>query len=308
MATLTAAQVAALVAKVGFPAEVRVTMVAIARAESGNRVEALNPSSASGLFQILWKVHRQYDQRKLLSDPEYNTRAALDIYHSQGLRAWTTWTSGAYQRFIPEARQGVAQASSVAGSPVLPDASNGAAPGITYGPLGSQVITAGIGKPQSGAQEVSPLQPLKLIGATMWAEVSRLVIGAPSFEAGMETVPRIKFTLADPGGNLMRTVPVLTRGTRVQYVDLNLRIDEATFEPGSHGTGQVTITAIDDIAYALMSLTGAATASNISATWWLATELQRAGLNPDACLLGEATLTQSQVSRDVPDQQGSATT
>lgn len=306
MPTLTAAQVAALVKKVGFPTDIQVTMVAICRAESGYRVEALNPSSASGLFQILWSVHKNYDQRKLLSDAEYNTRAALDIYRSQGLRAWTAYSSGRHQQYMNEARQAVAQAASVTGSPVLPGAAAGQKEGITYGPAGPQSVAAGIGTPLTAAEETSaPLAGIKIMGSEIEGDFSTVVIGSPMFTAGIGTVPSLVFTVIDPDGELLtKAGNVFRRNSRVQYRDLDLRIDEVIFEPGSHGTGQLTVTAIDDIVFALMNLRGSRTAERISATQWIAQEMGLAGIDPNRYFLGESVPTQSTIARDDVDQSG----
>jgi hypothetical protein len=308
MTTLTYAQVAALVKKVGFPKADWVNMVAICSAESGRVVQAKNPSSsASGLFQILWGVHRQYDQRRLLSDAEYNARAAHDIYKSQGKRAWVVWTSGAYKKYLNAAKQGVAKAAGATGNVSIPTA-RASQPAVTYGPKGPQLVRAGKGKPLSAAAETAyQLAPLRIMGSEMVSDFSDLVIGAPTFAAAVDTVPHITFTIVDPGGELLFKARNLWRsGTRVQYRDLSLRVDEITFEPGSHSTGQLSIACMDDIVYALMSLRGPRTASGISATQWIAQELRLAGINPDVYFLGEAVPTQSVITRDVPDQQGNS--
>lgn len=313
MSTLTAAQVAELVKRVGFPnptvagLPLHVIMVAVCKAESSFREEVVNRIGCVGLFQINAPVHKKYDARRL-KEGEYNTRAALDIYNSQGLRAWEAYTNGAYKKYVDEARRGVAQASSVVGSAATPTSSSAPSgqPAVTYGSLGVQAVAAGVGVPLVSAKEtLSPLSPLKIFGSEIWADYSTLIIGQPVFDAGIETVPNLKFSIADPEGNLMfRNRNTFVRGARVQYLDLNMRLDTLTFEPGPAGNGQITITAIDDIVYALMALQGAATVSNWSAVQWLYSELFHAGLRPSQCLLGEAVLTQSQIARDVPDQQG----
>jgi cell wall-associated NlpC family hydrolase len=318
--TLTAAQVAALVKKVGFPdimvagERLHVVMVAIARQESGFKVEVVNSIGATGLFQILTSAHRQYDPRQLRTDAEYNTKAAYEIYQAaKGLRPWVAYTSGAYKKYLGLARQGVAAAGSVVGNPSLPgattnSATTGAQPTITYGSPGPSETKAGVGTPLDSAREsLSPLAPLRILGSEMWGDYSTTIIGTPTFEAGIETVPHLRFTIADPGGDLLsRDRNVFVKGARVQYLDLDMRIDEIHFEPGGHGTGQITVTAIDDIVYRLMNLTGPQTASGWSAVSWLHRELFQAGLFPSQRLLGEAVLTQSEIVRDVPDQSGTA--
>lgn len=76
-------------------------MAAIALAESGGSTTARNPSGATGLWQILVPVHgdliRKYGDP---TDPNANAKEAVSIYKSQGLSAWTTYTSGAYKRYL----------------------------------------------------------------------------------------------------------------------------------------------------------------------------------------------------------------
>lgn len=312
MTVLTYAQVASVIKKAGFPNPIvnglrlHVIMTATCSAESGRRTDVVNSIGCVGLFQINAPVHKRYDARRL-KEADYNAKAAREIYASQGLRAWEAYTNGSYKKFVASAKRGVAQASSVVGGVSVPKSANTtAAPAITYGPIAPQDVRAGVGVPLVAAKEsASPLSPLRIYGSRMWGDYSRLIIGAPVFEAGIETVPNVKFTIADPNGTLLfKHNNVFRKGARVQYADLDLRIDAITFEPGGHGTGQITITAIDDIVYGLMNLTGAKTASGWSATQWLHTELYNAGLSPAKTLLGEAVVTQSQISRDVPDQQG----
>lgn len=317
MTTLSAAQVAALVKKVGFPQADWVTMVAVCRAESGFVVEAKNPSSsASGLFQILWSVHKRFDQRKLLSDAEYNVRAAFDIYKSQGKKAWVAWSSGAYKKYLNAARQGVAQAASVNGSPSIPtagsSAGSGASPAVTYGPNGPQVVGAGPGTALRASEDISgPLRNFWIRGTQVQGDFADVIIGAPTFEAGMDTAPNIVFTIADPDGGLLYSLDrqgwFWSRGGRVQYEDLHLRMDQIKFSPGSHATGQLTVTCVDDIVYGLMSLKGPRSASGISATEWIAQELRLAGLDPNLCFLGESVPSQSTIARDEEDQSGNNT-
>lgn len=314
--TLTAAQVAGLVKQAGFPESVHVTMVAIARAESGFRVEAVNNANSNGssdygLFQIN-SVH-QYDSRRLTSDAAYNTQCAKSIYDSQGLRAWSVYNNGAYQQYVNEARQGVAQASGVTGSPVLPGSGSATdtqekQQGVTYGPPGPEFTEAGVGTPLKAAEEVGgPLVGLKILGSQIGGDFASTVVGTPTFEAGIEMVPHLNFSVADPDGDLLFQVGnVWQQGNRVQYQDLDMRLDEITFTPGGHTTGQLDMTSIDDIVFALMSLTGPRSASGISASQWIAQELQLCGIDPDKYLLAESVPSQSEIIRDVPDQAGEA--
>jgi hypothetical protein len=83
-------------------------MVAIALAESSGKDDADN-GIAAGLWQINYQVHTQWTATQLY-DPETNASAAVSVYKSQGLSAWTTYTSGAYKQFIATAKQGTSNA------------------------------------------------------------------------------------------------------------------------------------------------------------------------------------------------------
>jgi soluble lytic murein transglycosylase-like protein len=88
-------------------------LAAVAGPESGYRTDAHNPNASTGDNSYgLWQVNmlgqmgvnrakqwglKSYDQ---LFDPLTNARAALDILRSQGKKAWTTYTSGAYKPFL----------------------------------------------------------------------------------------------------------------------------------------------------------------------------------------------------------------
>ena len=74
------------------------TMAAIAMAESSGCSTALNPSGASGLWQILGAVDPS-DQGNLF-DPAVNAEEATLKYSSQGLGTWVTYTSGAYKGYM----------------------------------------------------------------------------------------------------------------------------------------------------------------------------------------------------------------
>lgn len=102
-------------------------MAAIAEAESGGNPSAYNSSGASGLWQILGAVHAA-DQSQLFN-PQTNASEALAKLESQGLGAWTTYTSGAYKTFLAS---GVNPASlpTTAGATSTADTSSGGLLGI----------------------------------------------------------------------------------------------------------------------------------------------------------------------------------
>jgi cell wall-associated NlpC family hydrolase len=314
---LSAREVAQLVKQAGFPSSDQATMVAIAHAESSYRVDAVGGPNRNGTYDYgvlqINSVHG-YDTNRLRSDAAYNIKCGKAIYDRQGLRAWSTYSSGSYQKYMNEARQAVAQAASVTGSPTIQG--TGAAssatqqqPAITYGPPGPQLTLAGIGTPLAASATVpGPLTGLKVIGSDIQGDFSAVVIGKPSYEAGWDTVPHLKFTIVDPQGDLLwRQRTLWQRGVRVTWRDLDMRIDEITFAPGTAKTGEIEIVAIDHIVYALMALRGERKAGGISAVQWLDGELRLAGLDPARCLLGEAVPTQSEIARDLPTDDGADT-
>lgn len=87
----------------GWPTALIPTMVAIGGAESSWKVNAVSPTNTDGSVDRGWlqinSIHG-YDASKLTTDPVYTAQAALAIYKSQGLSAWTTYTSGAYRQYL----------------------------------------------------------------------------------------------------------------------------------------------------------------------------------------------------------------
>jgi hypothetical protein len=288
-------------------------MVAIARAESGWRVEAVggpnsNGSYDRGLFQVN-DIHG-YDRGRLVSDAAYNTSCAKRIYDGQGLRAWSVYNSGAYQKYMNEARQGVAQAGNVSGAAAVPTAGPTGPPPLVYGKPGPEITVAGIGPDLRAAEDISgPLANFYINDQRVLGDFAPVLLGAPHYEAAMTTVPNITATIIDEDGGLLGDLGSFwAPGTNVTYEDLYLRMDQVKFEPGNHGTGQLSIAAADDIVYRLMNLIGPRTASWISATEWIAQELRLVGLDPNQILLGESVPTQSVLARDEADQSGAAGT
>jgi hypothetical protein len=86
-------------------------MAAIAMAESGGNPGAHNvvpPDNSYGLWQINMigamgpARRREYGitSNEALFNPAINAKAATKIQKSQGLKAWTTYTSGAYKKYM----------------------------------------------------------------------------------------------------------------------------------------------------------------------------------------------------------------
>lgn len=119
MAKITPAQAYAYLIAAGATPEEAVILTAVAGGESSYNTRAYNGKGKDrsyGLWQInmlgqmgverakAWGLS-SYDQ---LFDPMTNARAAVSILRSQGLRAWTVYTSGAYKAYLPQAQQAAA--------------------------------------------------------------------------------------------------------------------------------------------------------------------------------------------------------
>lgn len=104
---MNAVQLIAILRQGGWPEnrELLISMAAIGLAESSGNPRAVNPGTASrpehsvGLWQINLRAHgTKYGTEEQLKDPITNAEAALDIYKSQGLRAWGAYTDGRYKQ------------------------------------------------------------------------------------------------------------------------------------------------------------------------------------------------------------------
>lgn len=313
MPTLSPKAISALLSQVGLvDAIARSTLVAIALAESGGQLDR-----AAGPRRGLWMIDDSYgyDRRMMVADGAY--AAAKAVLISRGgldFGPWPTWRDGRYRSHLNAARQAEAQAASVSGS-ILDErgtysiVGTGVRVNVTAEHGGAQATpdpSAGVGGPLQAAYESArPLTGLRVSGTELTSDVAGLAIGEVAYSAGMGEVPNLTFTIADPQGDLLWFQRNLwVRGARVQYLDLDLRIDEIEFSPGGHTTGQLEITAIDALVYALMNLRGNRVQSNVSPNNFVRREVQLAGYNPDLYFLGESLPTQTEIARDVPDSSG----
>ena len=102
-------------------------MAAIAMAESSGNPQAVDHDSNGSTDYGLWQINsvHDYDPNKLLNSPLYNAQAAVAVYNSQGLGAWTTYTNGAYKQFLPVSSKATVQnpITRPGGDPVNPDGS-----------------------------------------------------------------------------------------------------------------------------------------------------------------------------------------
>jgi len=117
------------------------TMAAIAMAESSGVVDATNSNTNGTIDRGLWQinsVHSQFDAQRLLTDPLYNAQAAVAVEKSQGLGAWTTYTSGAYSAYLGKADKIVGYGGTrPGGQPVGGTSSGGADVGTILGEYSS---------------------------------------------------------------------------------------------------------------------------------------------------------------------------
>jgi hypothetical protein len=119
VATLSPAQIAEYAHQAGFRGQDLTVAVAVAMAESAGNTRAHNavpPDNSYGLWQInmigsLGPARRDQfdlDSNRELFDPAENAKAAWAISgHGESFRPWTTYTSGAYKKFLDDARRGV---------------------------------------------------------------------------------------------------------------------------------------------------------------------------------------------------------
>ena len=103
-------QLKEILRRAGWPDSLLDIMAAIGLAESSGNPRAINPGFGAGgrrtreyslgLWQINTLAHPQYDKNRLISDPVYNAKAALEIFRKQGLRAWGAYTDGRYKQYF----------------------------------------------------------------------------------------------------------------------------------------------------------------------------------------------------------------
>lgn len=110
MTTYTFDQLKTLAESVGVPAKDgdSAKLAAIALAESSGNPTAVNSSTATGLWQIRWSVWGSQltkagiaTSQQALTDPATNAKAMKYVIDHQGVTAWSTYTSGAWKKFIP---------------------------------------------------------------------------------------------------------------------------------------------------------------------------------------------------------------
>lgn len=183
----------------GFPASLAPTMAAIAMAESSgsNVIQKGQPYSTTGYG--LWQItpgnsEPQFGVNNALLDPVANAKAAFAKYKSQGLGAWTTYTSGAYKQFlqgnVPPASGG--------------NVSGGNMPNDTGNILGDQGQgPGGLGQPNIGGDTGNILSegqaPDQQGGQSWWQWFENQIPGVSDFHAMAQGLGGIASDLGDVG-------------------------------------------------------------------------------------------------------------
>jgi hypothetical protein len=289
------------------------TLAQIALAESRGQVD-LTIGNRYGVWQL--DASLGFDRARMLRDAMYAATWALKASDSgRQLQIFPSWRSKGYATYLNQVQQGAAQAAALVGSvlingqfvpaPFYDTASNSYVAGSDPSQA-SYPVLAGAGSPLVSAQErLGPLLGLRVSGTEVTGDFGSSIIGMPHYEAGFGTMPNLSFTIADPEGDLLWLQGNLwQQGATVSYLDLDLRIDTIEFSPGPATTGQLDISAVDAIVYALQRLRGARTAANISVANWLRQEMNFAGYDAGRFLLAENGPSQATIARDVPDQAG----
>lgn len=198
---LNAHQLASLWVRAGGDPSKARTAAQIALAESGGRVNALNPTAPDysvGPWQINYFGNlreprtRQFGSpQQLMSDPLANARAAVAI--SQGgkdFSPWSTYTSGAYRRSrVPRSAAPLGAVPNLSKSPNAPKSSGSPFPDLT------SVVLQNLGSDYSPSFQlsnlVSAIQGAATTAPTSVTPTSRTPRSKlPTFKASGEPVPK----------------------------------------------------------------------------------------------------------------------
>ena len=135
--TIDDAQIAAYARQAGFPNDQIATAVAVALAESSGNPSIVNYLGCVGLWQIFESVHKAKHPlwtTNWLKLPANNAVAAYAIWVEAGRswRPWSTYTSGAYRRYLARGQTAAGSNTDVVGyigndNPLIPNAVEGPA-------------------------------------------------------------------------------------------------------------------------------------------------------------------------------------
>jgi cell wall-associated NlpC family hydrolase len=104
-------QLASLWKEAGGAPELAPTMAAIAEAESSGDPLARHKDADGSIDRGLWQINSVHGYGRQSFVPAANAREAVAVEKSSGLGAWSTYTSGAYKRFMAGGRSGAAPAA-----------------------------------------------------------------------------------------------------------------------------------------------------------------------------------------------------
>jgi Lysozyme like domain len=104
MATIGIREIGTFAYKAGFRDVSLATAIAVAMAESGGNTTKRGKYGERGLWQINTRpnANPQYASWNL-EDPATNARAAYEIWSKNGWQPWSTFTSGAYEKYQVDA-------------------------------------------------------------------------------------------------------------------------------------------------------------------------------------------------------------
>jgi len=104
------AQMQSLLRQAGWPESFIVTMAAIGMAESSGNPCGPPGTISPGEYSIgLWQINldprlKRPWTKQQLCDPLFNAKVALQIYSTQGLRAWGAYTDGRYRKYVAQSQ------------------------------------------------------------------------------------------------------------------------------------------------------------------------------------------------------------
>lgn len=140
MAVYTFGQLEDLWVRAGGPKRVAPVMAAIGLAESRGRPRAQHRNANGTVDRGLWQINSSHGYGVSSFVPLENARQAVSVYHSQGLRAWSTYTTGVYRQFLGGGGQGVSGGSSTSFGVYSSDHFAGTDQGVDF--TGAGVIPA----------------------------------------------------------------------------------------------------------------------------------------------------------------------
>ena len=179
MVMLTPTQIAAVAYQAGFTGQDQIIATAVSIAESGGNTEVISPTQDYGLWQINMPAHNGDGGRMPADffppgtkwkDPLTNGEVANDIWSRAGRtwRDWSTFKSGAYQKFLSGAQLAVADAQPSAISNILSTISD-------LGQIGANPSQGTLVAP--GVPNLSdPLSILKTLEPALWIGGGSLLV------------------------------------------------------------------------------------------------------------------------------------